>query len=156
MSAGAFAVILGVLLGPGLRWSFHHLPEAAWQIMASVPRRADGAGRWQGLNLTLYGFFLAAAGTFGVGVSLLQLAAIGLSIPATVLMAVLLVSVGLPASRYVARWVEHKQSPFTVAEGAFAGLLASPAGAFAAGRLLHTPMPLVPVLAALSVAYLFG
>jgi hypothetical protein len=66
----------------------------------------------------------------------------------------------LPAARWVARLIEGKHCAFTVAGAFFVGIMVTPALIHFANSLLigseSAPVPIIPALAALMIAYAFG
>jgi len=48
----AFSLILSLLI----IWSFKHLPDEKWQMLAVLPLRKDASNQWLGINITYYGF----------------------------------------------------------------------------------------------------
>jgi hypothetical protein len=155
-----FVIALGALFGWVALWAFKRLPHEQWQILASVPIMKDSSGRWHGLNFTYYGLLTANALVFGVAMLIVLLGALHVPTAATltVILAVLLVC--LPAAKWVARLIEGKDCTFSVAGAFFVGLFVAPAvlfivnwGLLAAGL---PPVPTIPALAAVMVAYSFG
>jgi hypothetical protein len=145
MHNAATTLVLALLAAALLAWGFRCLPGERWQIIASVPFRKGPGGRWLAINLAL---FLALTAAVGV--------------PRLVSLAVLgpLLVAGMSAAKIVARLVENKQETLTVGGAVFVTTLAAPPvllGADALVRFLgHAPLPLIPILAAASVAYAFG
>ncbi len=143
-----------------LFWGFRTLPREEWQIMAALPVRRSRGGVWQGMNLTWYGFFSANAYLAAVVLFLLLTGALGLQPAALGVFVAGLLGICVPASRWVARLVEGKAHTMTVGGAVFVGLLISPfvllAGNRVAAELGLAPLPTLPVLAALGIAYAFG
>ena len=160
ISTEAFVLSMGLLLGSLATWAFKRLPDERWQFLASVPIMKDAGGRWHGINFTYYGLLTANALVFGVGLLIVLLGS--LHVPTTVTLALILavLLLCLPAARWVARLVEGKSCTFTIAGAFFVGIFVTPA-------VLHVfnlglpgmglrPVPLVPALAAVVIAYTFG
>ena len=154
---GSLALMLGLLFG----WSFRVLPRERWQILAVVPLAKDG-DEWQGLNLTYYGFFMATATAFATAVFGLMLAALKIPLPAMLAMAAPVLGICFPAAKLIARLVEGKPNTLTVGGAAFVGFMLCPAVIWAVARIWGPlpdsgrPIPLIPVMAAIAVAYCFG
>ena len=159
--ANAIPVIgLGLGLAALLWWGCRHLPAERWQILAAVPLAKQSDGSWRGMNLTYYGLLTAAGVVLSASLLLFMLGAVGVSALGTLVFGLPLISVSAPAARFMARVVEKKRFTFTVAGAFFVGLLAAPwlaLGARAAlGDSFGASFPVLPALAALAVAYVFG
>lgn len=167
ISSEAFVLSLGLLLGSLVTWAFKRLPDERWQFLASVPIIKDASGRWHGLNFTYYGLnftyyglFTANALIFGVALLIVLLGS--LHVPTTAILGLILavLLVCLPAAKWVARLVEGKSCTFTVAGAFFVGIFATPAVLQFLNLLLPEmglrPVPILPVLAAVTIAYSFG
>jgi hypothetical protein len=150
-----FIIALTGLIIPFLWWCFKELPSEKWQILAAVPvKKADGH-HWAGTNYTFYGFFVATAQSFAVAMTLVLTMSIGVAFGSMALAIVVTLIVSLPSSRLVALFVEKRRHTFTVAGAVFIGLILAPFVLIflnACGFVL----PVMPVMAALSVAYSFG
>ncbi len=155
-----FVLALGAIFFAYLSWGFRHLPGEKWQILATLPARLDGAGHWQGLNLTYYGLFSSAAQLVSVVMIFLLFGAIGVTRAETVTMVVVVLGVCIPASKFMALLVEKKTAVLTIGGAAFVGVLLAPWAILltnaTVGGYLGTRIPLVPTLAAMSIAYAFG
>lgn len=160
MSSNAFLLLLSVGCASYLLWGFRTLPREHWQMMAAVPVRRLAEGPWVGVNLTWYGFFSANAYLVAVALFLVLTGALGMTLPALGLFVAGLLGLCIPASRVVARLVEKKAHTMTVGGAVFTGLVASPLVLLASNRLAAwlgwELLPILPVLAALAVAYAFG
>jgi hypothetical protein len=160
ISSEAFVLSLGLLLGCLVAWAFKRLPDERWQFLASVPIMKDASGRWHGLNFTYYGLLTANALAFGVALLIVLLGA--LHVPTTVTLALILAVLlfCLPAARWVAKLVEGKTCTFTVAGAFFVGIFVTPAVLYAFNLVSPgiglQPVPIMPVLAAVMIAYTFG
>jgi hypothetical protein len=143
-----------------LAWGFRVLPGERWQILATLPWRESASGEWLGRNLTYYGLFSSAAQLVSVAVIFLLFGAVGVSRLGTALLVVLILGVSVPASKLVAYLVERKAAVFSVGGAAFVGILVAPWAVLAANATLNialdTYVPLLPALAAMGVAYAFG
>ena len=121
-----FVLVLGCLLMLLLAWGFAHLPGERWQMLAVVPLAKDGEGRWLGVNLTYYGFFIATGQLLAVCLLLTLLGSARISLAGTVAATALLLLVCIPAARIVAILVEQKRHTFTVGGASFVGILLAP------------------------------
>lgn len=162
MSTGLFVLALGLCLLTLLALAFRVLPGERWQVLAALPWRRMGESSWSGLNLTWYGVLLASAFTFAVAVYALQLGALGASRWQTLAVLLGVTVFAVPSSRLVARIVERKQATLTVGGAVFVGLLMAPLvvvavnASFSMIAPAFAPLPVVPALAAIAVAYTFG
>ena len=162
MSNGIFTLILGLALLPMLIWAYIVLPREKWQIIAAIPTRKAAAtdGCWYGTNITYYGALLASGSLFGAMVFFLLLAS--LAVPMWGIIGLLLGVMGcsVAAAKLLAVAVEKKRNTFTVGGAAIIGLLSMPPAVAAYnGLAAHLAAPqasLIPVMAALAVAYLLG
>ena len=151
-----FVLGLGVVLVTYLAWGFRRLPREEWQILATLPTRRDANGQWHGLNLTYYGLLSSTAQLVSVILIFLLFGAVGVTRIETVLMVVAVMGVCVPASKIVALLVEKKSAVLTVGGAAFVGILLAPWVTYFGNTLLGAHIPVVPSLAAMSVAYAFG
>ena len=155
-----FFLSLGVGLSLLLIVSFRVLPRERWQILAAVPLRRDENGRWLGVNLTTYGFLLASGTTFAAALFLVLLGSLGLSAPIIAALMTIVLGGAIPAAKLVARLVEGKRNTLTIGGASFVGLLLMPVAVALVNRFLLAPprpeVALLPVLAALTTAYVFG
>ena len=146
-------------------WSFKHLPQERWQIFGTIPLNKRADGTWQGVNFTYYGLLTANACILATMLLFLLLASAGIQTSIIFLITAMVFSICVPASRLIARWVEHK--PFTSSVGGafFAGLLLLPWLLLLIKSLLalslakpwgETQLPVMTVLAAIGIAYAFG
>jgi len=151
--------VAGVLL-TYLAWGFRVLPNERWQIIASVPRQLSANGDWHGINLTFYGLFSSAAQLVSVTLIFLLFGAVGITRAETVLLTLIILGVCVPGSRLVALMVEGKNATFSVGGAAFVGVLLAPWAILLSnltlGQWLGSQVPVVPALAAMSIAYAFG
>lgn len=158
LAAGLAVTALALLLTPLFAWSFRHLPRERWQVLAAVPVKERGHGRFRALNLTWYGVFNATGVVLGAALLALLLGAVGANGVSVLLLGGAVFGAGFSGSRWVARWVEGKKHTASIGAGVFCSVLAVPlvlAALEAVG--LGTPgvTPLV-ALAAISVAYCLG
>jgi hypothetical protein len=159
MSAELFLVGLTAIFAVLFAWAFRALPRERWQILAVVPKDKNAAGEWQGLNLTFYGFFQAISNSLAAAMMFILLGAVGVTANAIFALIVIIFAICWPASKLIARLVEKKANTFTVGGAVFVGVLTAPWII----RLLNTArveslgeIPLIPALAAMSVAYVYG
>ncbi len=151
-----FVLILLLACGAYLFWGFRYLQRRGWQMLASLPVRFLGDGQWQGLNLTWYGLLTANAYLAALLMLLLLLAAAQVPVPGVILVALVMLGLCVPASRWVARLVEGKSHTFTVGGAVFVGIIAAPWVVLLVGRSSGLRLPVMTVLAAIAVAYAFG
>ena len=156
-----FIIITGILLGGLLLWGFKYLPGERWQMMAIVPKVKHGdSANWQGTNLTYYGFFIATSQLLAITLLLILLGAMGISLAGTALATAMLLAVCLPAARLVAMLVEKKRHTFTIGGASFVGIISAPFAILAAARICSNfgdcYLPMMPVLAAMAIAYSLG
>ena len=149
------AFILAHLLG----WGFKYLPGERWQMLAVVPIKKGGEGRWQGSNLTYYGFFVATSQLISITLLLVLIGAMGFSIPRTIVAILLVLVCCIPAARLMAILVEKKRHTFTIGGASFVGILLAPWAIHFTNSIFvanSSRLPLIPVLAAMSIAYTLG
>jgi prolipoprotein diacylglyceryltransferase len=150
---------LGFILAHFLGWGFKHLPGERWQMLAVVPLRKGVDNHWQGSNLTYYGFFVATSQLISLTLLLILLGAMDLSIPSAMMAILLVLACCIPAARLIAMFVEKKRHTFTIGGASFIGILLAPwsielTNAILASGAFH--LPLLPVLAAMAIAYTLG
>jgi hypothetical protein len=126
MANWLFVAVVALLLAPLYIWSFKSLPRERWQMICSIPVKKLVNGSWEGLNLTFYGLFNAMALCAAVTLVFILTASAGIDfwIFAVTIIAVLFIC--LPASRFIARWVEKKPYTFSVGAASFFGIVAGP------------------------------
>ncbi len=159
MIDGIFVVALGGILAGFLAWAFKHLPGERWQMLAVVPTIKNRGNDWQGANLTYYGFFIATSQLLSLALLLILLGAMHVSIAGTMLIVLIILSACIPAARLIAVAVEKKRHTFTVGGASCIGILISPWVVQAVHSLMvdyGSFLPVIPVLAALSIAYTLG
>ncbi|HJV67415.1 MAG TPA: prolipoprotein diacylglyceryl transferase family protein [Geomonas sp.] len=160
MGQVTFIVVLSALSSVYLIWGMTTLPKERWQIAATVPVRKGGNGHWQGVNLTWYGILTANAYLAAVLLALILMGAAGISLRAIMALVILLLACCVPASRLVAQVVEKKSNTFTVGGAVFVGTLIAPWVVMLVNNIpvgdQGTPVPVLPALAALAIAYAFG
>jgi len=155
-----FVAALALGLFVLLSWGVRTLPAERWQMLAAVPVAKAADGSWRGVNLTFYGFFSATGTAFGFTMTLLLLASVGIPVSITVLLAIVLLGVCVPASRLIAGFVERKRNTFTIAGAAFVASLILPLLVLAlqplAAKLVHHEITVLPILAAIAISYALG
>lgn len=149
-------LILAVFLGIVFRWGFKHLPGARWQMLGSIPVYQESDYRWRGINLTYYGVFNAFAYTLATAMVIVLFRAIDLDLAPTMVMIVGVLGICMPASRIIAALVEKKPHTFSVGGATFAGILVTPWIAGAINAFSDFPLPVIPVLSAVGIAYAMG
>lgn len=141
-------------------WAFRTLPREDWQILACLPRGKGADGMWQGINLTYYGFFNAAAYLFAVAIFLIMTGSLAIPLAGTLSVVMPVLAVCMPAARLIARLVEKKRHTFSVGGASFTGILIAPwiilLVNITAGNWLKFRVPVLETLAALFIAYAFG
>ncbi len=154
----AFCAILAALV---FRWAFRRLPEEGWQIAFAIPlrTRSEDGITWSAINITFYGVISAVAYALAVAVYLFLVAAYRQPLLPALMFATLLLLVGIPASKWVARWVERVPG-HTIGGAVFAVILAT-APAILLTKTLSASVGLpsfqpVVLIAAASVAYALG
>lgn len=154
--------ILGLYLALAMLfvWAFRNLPDERWQIMGCIPAKRSDDGAWRGVNLTWYGFFNALAICAAVAVFFILSTAADQSISAALVIAALALAICLPAASIIARLVEGKRNTLSVGGASFVGVLILPWVIFivsvTADLLGSHYVAVVPLLAAVSIAYAFG
>jgi hypothetical protein len=155
-----FIIIICLVLTFTFRWAFQTLPDERWQIIGCLPYRRLSDGRWQGWNLTWYGFFSAIAIVFAVCMFLILAGSLSTPLIASLSLFTLLFAICLPAAKMIAFLIEKKQNTFTIGGASFLGILAAPwIIAFTnitAGKWLDFSITPINVLAAMSIAYTLG
>ena len=151
------ALLFGTLMG----WGFKYLPRERWQMFAVLPVRKHGEGSWQGANLTYYGFFLATSQLFAVALLIILFGAMHISITGAMVATALVLSISVPAAKIVAVLVEKKHHTFTIGGASFVGIIIAPWALILSARIIShfsvpPTLPVVPVLAAMSVCYTLG
>jgi len=155
-----FVTIIFLALVLLFRWAFKTLPDEHWQIICCVPYRQLSDGRWQGWNLTWYGFFNAVAFTFAICLFLIMTGAMSTPLIASFTLWILLLAICLPAAKLVAFLIEKKQNTFTVGGASFVGILTAPwiiaLTNVTAGHWLGFHLNQINILAAMSISYTLG
>ncbi len=139
-------------------WGFRVLPREEWQFLAVLPERRLSTQIWDGLNLTFYGFFNALAQLVALFFFLLLTSSAGISLAQSLVTMLLLMSVSMPASRLLARWIENKPNTATVSGGFFAGIVLAPVAIWLGSCIMgpSPAAPFAPMGAAMAIAYAFG
>jgi len=155
-----FIVSLALVFGLLLRWAFKTLPREDWQMLAAVPLKKRDSETWSGMNLTYYGVFIAGSAMAATAVAVMLLASVQIPGRVGLLMVVLIFATCLPASSILARIVERRQHTLTIGGASFLGIMLSPLFVWAANLALGDQtgvhIPMVPTLAAFSIAYAIG
>ena len=155
-----FIIVLFLALMLIFRWAFQALPDEHWQIIGCFPYRRGSDGRWQGWNLTWYGFFNAVAVVFAVCMFLILTGALSTPLIAGLFLLILLLAICVPAAKIMAFLIEKKHNTFTVGGASFIGIIAAPwiillTNATAGKWLIFNITP-INALAAMSIAYTLG
>lgn len=154
-----FLLCFGFILAHFLGWGFKYLPGERWQMLAVIPVYKDVSEHWQGKNFTYYGFFIATSQLISILLLLVLLGSMQISFLGAALVVVVVLIFCIPAARIMAMIVEKKRHTFTIGGASFVGILLAPwsvvfANTILAGTNIH--LPLIPVLAAMSVSYTLG
>ncbi|EKF72960.1 hypothetical protein A11A3_16090 [Alcanivorax hongdengensis A-11-3] len=160
MAADLFLAGWALLFAVVYRFLFRHLPEERWQFVASLPLRKNADGSWQGLNLTFYGLFTGLAGGMGVACFILLTAAAGVPLMTALLLTLGVLAICLPSAKLIATLVEKNRHGFTVGGASFVGIVIAPLflwlADLASQAWWQTSLPILPMLAAMSIAYVLG
>lgn len=156
-----FLIISGLVLVNIMGWGFTHLPRERWQMLAVVPLQKNETGKWLGINLTYYGFFIATSELLALGLLIILLASMGISLLGTLVVTAIMLLFCVPSARIIARLVEKKQHTFTVGGASFVGIVLAPILIVATEKMLSSYyypcyMPLMPIMAAMAIAYSLG
>jgi prolipoprotein diacylglyceryltransferase len=155
-----FVLGLAIFFAAILRWAFRTLPQEEWQIMAAVPCVKRDSETWAGANYTYYGLLVALSCTFSTGLALLLMGSAGIPGSVGLLVVAAVLCVCMPTARIMARIVEKRLHTLTIAGPTFVGVVAAPGIVWAADLALssftNTRIPMLPVLAAFSIAYAMG
>ncbi|MBI5572526.1 MAG: prolipoprotein diacylglyceryl transferase [Desulfomonile tiedjei] len=156
----AFISAMGLLFAMLLRWACRTLPGEDWQIMAAVPVAKRDSATWVGANLTYYGLFVSGSCVLGVTLFLVLMGAVGCQARISLLVVLVLLGLCVPASNVLARLVEKKHHTLTIGGASFLGVLVTPGILWCANAIAESaanlPVPMVPALASLSIAYAIG
>lgn len=139
-----------------LYWGCRYLPGERWQIIASFPMKKNINGSWTGVNITYYGLLIACAQVIAVSVFCILMGALSVPLSDLAMLASGLLFLCIIASKVLARIVEKKQNTFTVGGAAFVGIVASPFIILLFNAFLDNPIPVLPFMAALTIAYSLG
>lgn len=141
-------------------WAFKRLPREEWQFICSFPSIKTEGGRWQGWNLTYYGFFTALALVCALLVFLVMMFSMQIPSAITIFIITAVLAFCLPAASLTARILEKKKYTLSVGGTFFIGMLITPWIIYAAGFLNKTyfasNLSLLSVMTALIVAYSIG
>jgi hypothetical protein len=160
MGNESFVLGLAVVCALLVVWACKTLPGESWQILAAVPIAKDEDGRWRGVNLTYYGLLTANAAVASVALFCILMTALGVPLTGTLAVVVAELALCVPAAKFIARIVEKKECTFTIGGAFFVGIVLAPWVVslvnWSGGRQLGAPIPLIPSLAAIMIAYTFG
>ena len=160
MSAGIFLLAAAVLFTVLIVLGWRHLPGEQYQMLATVPVARVDATHWQGINFTWYGALIATSVTIAILFVLIISGSAGIALGPVLALLMLIVGLGVPAARVVARLVERKQHTFTIGGAFFVGLAALPLLILLVNGgclLLHArPLDMQVMLAALAIGYILG
>lgn len=161
MSNWMFTLIMGLTLYPLLFKAYAVLPQEKWQFLATIPTQKGAMAEcWHGINLTYYGVLLASGTLFGVIIFFLLLGSLTVPLWGIIGLILGVLACSVTAAKLLAMAVEKKQNTFTVGGAAIIGLVSMPPAValynLLASRWNAPPLTLIPMMAALSVAYLLG
>ncbi|MEA3437456.1 MAG: prolipoprotein diacylglyceryl transferase [Thermodesulfobacteriota bacterium] len=160
MTNEIFIVCFGTAIALKLVWCFKNLPKEKWQIIGSVPVKKGADNKWKGINFTYYGLFNANAFALATTVFFVLLGGMGIPEPAILMTVAAYLGICMPASSLIAKLVEKKSYTFTVAGATFVGIIMGPWLILLldniTGIWMGVDLPVIPVLASLSIAYTFG
>ncbi len=154
-----FISLLSIVSSIMIYWGIKNLPNEKWQFIATLPEKKEHDDFWKGINLTYYGLFNANSYTISVLIFLILTSAVQISPIKTVILTVIILGVCIPASKIVARIVENKQGTLTIGGASFVGIITTPIIITLLNNfffLNEGKIPVLPVLAAMAVAYTFG
>jgi len=151
-----FIIAMSLLCGAMLVVGCTYLPDERWQVLAAVPTRSCGSGRWHGVNFTFYGLLTANAYLMALVMLLVLVAAVDVPLGAFMGLALGMLAVCVPASRWVAKLVEGKAHTFTVGGAVFVGIVVAPWMIAVVNLFVERPVAMLPTLAALGISYAIG
>lgn len=160
MEEALFVTGLGVGFLSLVTWGWRTLPDEGWQFLASVPTGKPQDDCWHGVNFTYYGVLIATAFVMATAMMCLLMAAAHLPVSSTLTVVLPIIAICVPASKLVARLVEHKRHTSTSGGASFVGILLAPwviaLTNATIGSLTHVHIPIMVALAALAVCYTLG
>lgn len=152
--------LLSLIIGYTIlfKWSFAHLPEEKWQILATLPYKKTEDGEWIGINFTYYGLFTAISYVISIFMFMFLLASIGIKPTNSFFLILIMLVICIPSSRLIAYLVEGKRYNFTVGGASFIGIILAPILLYAINKidLQLFKFPFLETLAAMAIAYAFG
>jgi len=155
-----FILVLCLTIAFTFYWAFRTLPGESWQIIGCVPSRHLPDDRWQGWNLTWYGFFNATALVLATAMFLILMGSLSAPLLVNLLVLILILAACLPAARILAFLIEKKSATFTVGGASFVGILIAPWLIWlinkAGSHWFGFNLPVGQTLAASSIAYALG
>lgn len=160
MYESLFLIIVGMILFLLSYFGIKKFPSERFQFLITIPYKRLSDGRWLSLNLTYYGLFNAIAYTIGSIITTILLLSINIGFYQIFLIMLFTFLICIPASKYVAYFVEKTKSGFTVGGAVFVGVLISPFTIILS--LYITDLKgvassyIIPILSALSIGYLLG
>jgi hypothetical protein len=157
-----FVASLAILFFSLLAWGFRSLTREDWQIALATPTAKVTGSDWKGRNYTYYGVFQALAFVTSAALLCVLVSSLrcGLDSGLPLCLIAVLTVLCFSASKILARVVEKKKHTFTTAGAFFVGLLAAPwlivGMNNVRGATAHQAMPIMPIMAAGTVAYAIG
>ncbi len=142
-------------------WSFKHLPQERWQILATIPVKKIIGNKWYAINLTFYGFIISLAYSLSLFLLIIMLGALSIGTETILILIFLTSLICLLSAKIIARIVEKKKHTFTVGGASFVGVLIIPwiifiISTFNLPFLTIQKQLVIPVLTAFIISYAFG
>lgn len=138
-------------------WGIKNLPKEEWQFLASIPKqKIVDKDTWVGVNITYYGLLNANAYTMSVALFLTLNSMAKITLYQSMLIAFFILSLCIPASKFVARIVEGKSGTLTIGGALFVGFLITPIVLLLTNDLFETEIPTIPILASMMISYTYG
>ena len=160
MHVEIFILSIAFVFAALFTWAFKRLPREEWQFICSFPSRKTGRGRWQGWNLTYYGFFTALALSAASVFFLIMMLSLQISLIITVLIIGIILIFCLPAAGLTAGLLEKKKYTLSVGGTFFVGMLIAPwvilSASFAVKKYFAYELSLLSVMSAMIIAYSIG
>jgi hypothetical protein len=154
-----FVLMLALLITPLFAWGFSALPQERWQILCAIPVRKFEDGKWQGLNLTYYGLFVATSLSAAVALVMVLIGAAGIDFGIFAAIVAILVAICLMAAKVIVLWVEKKRYGFSVGAASFVGIIFGPWLVYWIEKVslsFSRPFASMAVIAAAAIGYALG
>jgi hypothetical protein len=151
-----FVLCLALPLIVLFAWGFKHLPRARWQMLGAIPMIQENDSTWRGINLTFYGVFNAVAYVTATMLAIVLFKSVDIAFIPLFAMIVGVLGICMPASKIIAAVVEKKPHTFSVGGATFVGIIVSPWLIQGINLFTLNPMPVIPVLSVVALAYAMG